>query len=275
MSDLGPFLDREAHRIRAEGDPLGAMLHRAARRRLVRRVATGAVALAVAGTSLGLAFAAFYPDDRARPAAPVPGPSASPTPGADWGLVVANGSSNKTAAQFAAALLAGEAVVPDIVVLTRPASARTVTTIHCHPAQEAEAVELRDEFFPGAELRPRIDPDTILVTVGDDFVGDNPSMFDHYLMVRRFMERRTEGQGAEGLLSERAARDYGEGVGGLSLYSYAEGERYQITSIFGTGDETSIATVHIVGRRGTTVESITVGDAEPADGRLEIIAAAM
>jgi hypothetical protein len=277
MSDLRGPLDNEAGRVHADPRALDEVIHRAERRRRARRIATGAVALAVAGGSLGLAYAAFRPGSDPRPAArPIPGPTITPAvERVPLGVIVANGSDTEAAAEFAAALLVGEAVTPEVVVATPPATPRDVTTIHCHPAREEEALQLRDEFFPGAVLRPRIDPRTLLVTVGDDFVRDNRAMFEHYMTVRGFMHRRTQGSGAEAYLSEAAARDYAERVGGLDLYAYAEGGRFQVTSIFGTQDETSIAAVRIMGPNRNRVESITVGDAEPQDGRLEILSAAL
>jgi hypothetical protein len=275
MSELRGPLDREARNVRADPRALDEVLRRAERRRRTRRIATGAVALAVAGGSLGLAYAAFRPGSDPHPAArPVPGPTTTPeVEPAPIAVIVANGSDTEAAAEFAAALLVGEAVAPDVVMVTRPAIHRDVTTIHCHPAREAEAVRLRDEFFPGAVLRPRIDPRALLVTVGDDFVRDNRAMFEHYMTVRGFMHRRTQGSGAEAFLAEAAARDYAEGVGGLDLYAYAEGGRFLVTSIFRTQEENSIAAVRIVGPARNKVESITVGDAEPQDGRPKVLAA--
>jgi hypothetical protein len=277
MSELRGPLDHEAGRVHADPRALDEVLHRAERRRHARRIATGAVALAVAGGSLGLAYAAFRPGTDPRPAGrPVPGPTPTPeVEPAPLGVIVANGSDTEAAAEFAAALLAGEAVTPEAVVVSPPATPRDVTTIHCHPAREEEALKLRDEFFPGAVLRPRIDPRTLLVIVGDDFVRDNRVMFEDYMTVRGFMDRRTQGSGAEAYLSEAAARDYAEGVGGLDLYAYAEGGRFQITSIFGTKDENSIVAVRLLGPNRTKVESITAGDAEPQDGRPEVLSAAL
>lgn len=273
MAELGPFLDDEARRVHADPGALDEVMRRAEHRRRIRRTATATLALAVAGASLSLAYAAFRPDPEAQPAGPAPGPTSSPTGEVVPGLVISNGSSTNAASRFAAALLVGEAVVPDVVVVSPPATHRAVTTIHCHPTREAEALRLRDEFFPGAELRPRIDPDTILVTVGDDFVRDNRTMFRDFMTVRRFMTRRTEGSGAEAFLSEDAARDYAQRAGGLDLYAYAEGGRFEVTSIYRAQDGRSIAAVRILGTARNTSESLTVGDAEPEDGRAEILAA--
>jgi hypothetical protein len=277
MSDLRGPLDHEAGKVYADPRALDEVIRRAERRRRARRIATGVVALAVAAGSLGLAYAAFRTGADTRPAGrPVPGPTNTPeVEPAPVGVIVANGSDTEAAGDFAAALLVGEAVAPDVVIVTRPATHRAVTTIHCHPGREDEALRLRDELFPGAELRPRIDPRTLLVAVGDDFVRDNRKMFEHYMTVRGFMNRRTQGSGAEAYLSEAAARDYANGVGGLDLYAYAEGGRFQITSIFGTQDEDSIAAVRIMGQNRTKVESITVGDTEPQDGRVEILSTAL
>jgi hypothetical protein len=272
MSELRRRMDREAEQVRADPRALDQMLHRAEQRRRTRRIATGAVALAVAGGSLGLAYAAFRPDPQAGPAGPVAGPTPSP-PNVIPGLVISNGSSTEGAAEFAAALLVGEAVVPDVVVVSPAATHGAVTTIHCHPTREAEASSIRDEFFPGAELRPRIDPDTILVTLGGDFVRNNRTMFQQFMTVRSFMTRRIEGSGAEALLSEDAARAYAEETGGLDLYSYTKGGRFDVTAIYRVPGGSSIAAVRILGPSRNTSETLTVGDPEPQDGEPKILAA--
>jgi hypothetical protein len=270
MSEFRPFLDREAHRVDADPGALDGVLRRAGRRRLVRRVTTGAVALAVAGASLGLAFAAFRPDRRADLAGPVVGPTPSSPAPVVPGILVSDGSSTEGADEFTAAFLRGEAAARYISV-TVPATHRAVTTIHCHPNRETEALRLRDEFFPGAELRPRVDPDTLLVTVGDDFVQDNGTLFEDFMTVRSFMTRRVEGSGAEALLSEDVAGAYAEGTEGLDLYAYAEGGRFDVRSIYRAEGGISIATVLMQGTAGRKAETLTVGDS--ADGRRQIVAA--
>jgi hypothetical protein len=82
MSDLRDFMDGEARRVRARDDALDGVLRRAERRRTVRRVATGAIALAIAGAGFGLAYGAFRPADlKPGGTGPVPGPTPSATYG--------------------------------------------------------------------------------------------------------------------------------------------------------------------------------------------------
>src|SRR5688572_11675851 len=117
MSEFRPFLDREARQVHGDPGALDAVLRRAERRRTMHRAAAGAVALAIAGGSLGLAYAAFRPDREVRPIGPVPGPTPSvvPSPHAIAGLLISNGSSTEAAAEFAVAILGAKGVAPDVV----------------------------------------------------------------------------------------------------------------------------------------------------------------
>jgi hypothetical protein len=282
MSEIRPHLDREARRVHAHPRALDDVMRRAERRRAVRRVTSGIVALAVAGGSIGLAYAAFRPDREARPAgAPLPGPSTTPqaTPTHWVGILVTNASSKEGAAELAAARLGAEGVPPDVVdVSDRPATgaaegetAAGRTTIFCHPNVEDVARSLRDRLFPGAELQGRIDPETIVVSVGDDFVRRNESMLANFMTVRTFMSRRVQGSGAESFLSDDAARDYAEDPG-LSLYGYAVGARFQITALH-LGVDVSARAVVRIEAGATGYETLTVGDNDPEDGVPEILAA--
>lgn len=278
MSELRPFLDREARRVHAEPGALDGVLRRAERRRTLRRTAAGAVALAIVAGSLGLAYAAFHPDRQARPVAgPTTTPEATPTP---WvRIVVTNASATEGAAELAAAMLAAEGVPPEAVEVSNrqvigaaegeTASGRT--TIFCHPNAEEVALSLRDRFFAGAELQGRIDPDSILVAVGDDFVRDNEVPLANFLTVRSFMTRRAQGSGAEAFLSDDAARDYTEGPG-LSLYGYTVGARFRITALH-PGEDGSARAVVRIDADATGYETLTVGDHDPEDGVPEILTA--
>jgi hypothetical protein len=278
MSELRPFLDRVARRIHADPGTLDQVLRRAERRRTLRRTAAGAVALAIAAGSLSLAYAAFLPDRQARPVAgPTTTPQATPTP---WvRIVVTNASATEGAAELAAAMLAAEGVPPDVVDVSdrqvigaaegEPASGRT--TIFCHPDAEEVALSLRDRFFAGAELQGRIDPDSILVAVGNDFVRDNEVALANFLTVRSFMTRRAQGSGAEAFLSDDAARDYAEGPG-LSLYGYTVGARSRITALH-PGEDGSARAVVRIDADATGYETLTVGDHDPEDGVPEILTA--
>jgi hypothetical protein len=273
MSEFRPFLDREARQVHSDPGALDAVLRRAERRRTIRRAAAGAVALAIAGGSLGLAYAAFRPDRETGPTGPVPGPTPSVVPSADViaGLVISNGSSTEAAAEFAVAILGAKGVAPDVVVVSPSETHRATTTIHCHPTRETEAAALRDRFFPGAELQGRIDPDSILVAIGDDFVRDNEALLANFMTVRSFMERRVEGAGAEVFLSDDAAGDYAEGPG-LSLYGYTVGARFRITALH-PGEDGSATAVVRIDAGATGYETLTVGDHDPGDGVSEILAA--
>ncbi|MGH2655301.1 MAG: LytR C-terminal domain-containing protein [Actinomycetota bacterium] len=270
MPDLYDFLDDEARRVRSEPGALGAVLDRAGRRRRTRRVATGGLALAVAGAGIGLAYAAFRPARQAQPGGfPVPGPSFSASPGPRLVSVV-NSSAIEGAADFAAAVMAAEGVGVDVVEVAPSGNPSDVTRIHRHPAHEEEAIRLRDRFFSGAELRPRIDPEVIEIRVGRDFIESRPVLFEQFAAVRSFMTRRLEGSGAEAFLSDDATRQYGSGQGGLALYEgVAEAPFFAIREIASGEDETAVAIV----TTGNRTERLTVGDHDPEDVRPEILAA--
>jgi hypothetical protein len=273
MSDLRPFLEREARRIRSGTDALDAVRRRAGRRRTTRRLVAGVVALALAGGGLGLAYAAFRSD---RDALPGTGPIPGPSPSADaiiTGVIIGDQSSADGGAVFARALLAGQGQPTEPMLL--PEGDGDITTIHCHPTREDDAVALRDRFFPGAELRPRIDPKTILVSIGDDFIENNAAMYDHFVVVQDFMRRRVQGIRADTLLATDAATAYHAGTGGLSLYGYAEGKAFTTQTLRGSEDDTVAKVVIFGADPGTPIagETLTVGDQEPEDGTPEILTA--
>lgn len=270
MPDLYDFLDDEARRVRSEPGALGAVLDRASRRRRSKRIATGALALAVAAGGIGLAFAAFRPARQAQQGGfPVPGPSVSASPGPRLVSVV-NSSAIEGAAEFAAAVMAAEGVGVDVVEVAPSGHPNDVTRIHRHPAHEEEAIRLRDRFFSGAELRPRIDPDVIEIRVGRDFIESRPVLFEQFAAVRSFMTRRLEGSGAEAFLSDDAARQYGSGQSGLTLYEgVADAPFFAVREIASGEDDTAVALVEA----GDHTERLTVGDKNPEDGRPEILAA--
>jgi hypothetical protein len=269
MPDLHDFLDDEARRVRSEPSALGAVLDRANRRRRARRVAAGVLALAVASAGFGLAYAAFRPSRTVEPGGlPVPGPSVSASPEIRT-ITVTNGSGIEGAAEFAAAVMAGEGVTIRTVEAAS-GHANDVTTIHRHPIREEEAIRLRDRFFPEAELLPRIDPEVIEVRDGGDFIDARPALFERFALVRSFMTRRLEGDGAEAFLSDDAARQYEAGEDGLSLYSEVEDAPFfSIRQISPQENDTAVAVV----AAGVRTEQLTVGDGDPQDGRLEILEA--
>jgi hypothetical protein len=259
MPDLRDFLDDEARRVRSEPGALGAVLDRASRRRRSKRIATGALALAVAAGGIGLAFAAFRPARQVEPGnVPVPGPRPSISPVDITGLIVTNHTGIQGASEFAVAMMAAEGVVADVVAVP-PEGRSERTAIYSHTLREEEAIDLRDRLFPGAELRPPIDPEVIEIRVGRDFIDARSSLFESFAVVRSFMTRRIEGGGAEAFLSEEAARQYTNGVGGLSLYGYAEeAPFFRITAISPNEEASAVASVTI----GDREEQLTLGRGE-------------
>ena len=279
MPDLHDFLDDEARRVRSNPGALSAVVERAHRRRRATRLVTGVVAVAIAAGGIGLTYAAFDFGTTLRPGGgPLPGPSPSVTPDVRSipGLVLSNDSTMQGAAEFAAALLAGEGVTPIPEFVAARGGSSEVTGIHCHPTREAEAILLRDRFFPGAELRPRIETDSILVRIGNDFVHRNAEMFDIFMTVRSFMTRRVEGSGAEAFLSADSADAFESGKSGLSLYAYVRGGAFGIESLVPQDDGSAVVEVYIVTPEGgdaVASEKLTVGDGDQQDGRAEILQA--
>lgn len=255
MPDLHDSLENEARRVLSEPGALGAVLERAGRRRRAKRIATGALALVVAGAGFGLAYAAFRPARQVEPGGvPVPGPSVSASP-VIRAVIVINHSGIQGASQFASAVMAADGIVADVVVVPSEGSDER-TAIYCHPTREAEAIRLRNRFFPGADLRPRIDPEEIEIRVGQDFIDARRDLFELFIAVRSFMTRRLEGSGAEAFLSAKAARQYGSGD--LALYEgVADASFFSIQSIWPVADETAVALVQTDGQ----TERLTAGTA--------------
>jgi hypothetical protein len=275
--------DAEAGRVRGPAEALDSVLRRADRRRRTRRIASGAVALAVAGAAFGLAYEAFGPGREARPAStPLPGPTATPTPSSDQASpppLELHVTADPPLAGYVIALLEGQG---DIVraggysVGAEPTNggARTeTTTLFCHPNLEAEARRLRDAFFPGAELRTSLDQTSIGVVIGEDFARREAEEIANYVLVEQFMTARGRGSGAETFLSIDATRQYERQEGGLSLYSYVSGSDSLIAAVLpGDGDGSTIIVRFLTASGGYT-ETITVGDADSVDGTPEILAA--
>jgi hypothetical protein len=148
MDDLRKYLDEEARRVETGPDPLEAVKRRAGRRRVTRQVGTGALALAVAGAGLGVAFSAFRGGSGVRP---LVGPtnSLSPWPPSNI-LVVGPGNLGDAASALASRLdKAGHDVN---IVFCADCPVHPSTTIQYRPDAEAEAESIRSEFLPGADL---------------------------------------------------------------------------------------------------------------------------
>src|SRR5919108_5368650 len=269
------FLDDEARRLRSEPGALGAVVERAKRRRRTRRLVTGTVALILAAGGIGLTYAAFVPGMPTRPGVgPVPGPTPTASPWVITGLIISNQSDTEGAAEFAAALLAGERVVTEATQLGGGEGSRETTAIYCHPNREAEAIELRNRFFPGADLFPRITEDQIEVRIGDDFVRGHRHLFNLYITARSFMTRRVEGSGAEAFLPADVAEEYEREGSGLSLYAYTMGGAFRITALVPWEYGHVWAEVDIVTPESGEViasERILLFNVDPADRSGEIL----
>lgn len=263
MPDLHDSLENEARRVRSEPGALGAVLERASRRRRAKRIATGALALVVAGAGFGLAYAAFRTARQVEPGGlPVPGPTPSALATAIAGLIVTNHSGIQGASEFAVARLGADGIIADVVVVP-PEGREERTAIFCHPLREDEAIDLRDRFFPGAVLRPRIDPEFIEVRIGRDFIEANANLFDAFAVVRSFMTRRVEGAGAEAFLAGDADDDFNM-ASGPSLYGYIRGGAFDIAAVSPVVDGTTVIEVVIVTPEGgdaVVLEHVTVGEA--------------
>jgi hypothetical protein len=233
MSEFRPFLDGEAQRVHSDPGALDAVRRRAERRRVIRRAAAGAVALAIAAGSLGLAYAAFLPDRQARPAgAPVPAPTT--TSGTEPIAVIVEATSERVASAAATLIEAeGSFIHPSGVDLNiavvEDASPESVTRLFCSGVAEPVGVRIRDSVFPGAELHGRIDPGSILVKVGQDFEREHrsliaatpPAFLEIRAFVNDFLRARRTAAGAGTYLGENARAAYAAHEGGLDLLGYA------------------------------------------------------
>jgi hypothetical protein len=230
MPDLGDLLDDEASRVRGGPGALDAVLRRAGRRRRTRRIASGVLALALAGGAFGLAYAAFRPSGRPTPAGrPIPGPSVTPTSDdatpPPLRLRLLNGARVETLANSTALRLESEAPLERGYLVVEHGFAQThraVTGIFCPPYLDVEAERLRDWLFPGAEIHGAIPNDRYELTVilGEDYAARNERQTAAYALFTDFLDRRAIGSGAEELLSPDAAALFRQRYGGLSLYGY-------------------------------------------------------
>jgi hypothetical protein len=288
MSDLHDELDREARRVRGGTDTLGSVLRRVRRRRMARRAASGAVALAIGAASLLVAYSAFGPGGGVRPAgSPTPGPTPTtddetPPP---LEIALANGTVRAELPQYAAAVLRYQGVfirdggyeIGDRGFPEAEAGPYEVTTFFSSPGMEAEAIRLRDALFPGAELRPASpsEGDVLGLIVGEDFARRHREELRAFAFVREFMEHRYRGSGAEPFLSEQALAEYDREEGGLSLYGYTAGVEHtsQILA-WGTtasGSHRAIVRITTEGSDRLRHESLTVAAVAETGGTQWII----
>jgi hypothetical protein len=287
MSELRRRLDAEAGEVRADPRALDNVLRRAERRRRARGITTAVVALAVAGGTLTLAYAAFTPGRETRPAVPVPGPTASPQAEEPapppLRIEVVSGVPGPDAGQAAAALISGLGGIDGrtYVPTWEGEQARepfATTAIYCPPPLDHAAFELQAELFPGASIRPLFPggPFDMKVVVGADFERDSQDVIAAASFIEDFMRSRQTRDGqANRMLSDVAADAYHRGVAGLELFGYTDD--YQLVALY-TGQGLAIhAVVRIVDTDEDVVrwETLGVGDPEPEDGRLEILSAAL
>jgi hypothetical protein len=221
MGDLRDNLDREARRVSGDRGALDRIMGRARRRRTARRVAGGALALAIAGAGLGVAYGAFRGPDSAGPAV---GPTPITSPTARVRLL--DGADDPGAMAVARALIreAGFRIVEE-----GPAGhAYETTTIACPSAFDYEAMEIARVLrvhasIVGALPNPGYE---LTVYIGEDFATEE------YEFVRGgigdFINARRDGA-AESYLAPSARDDYFETSGrteplGDELYLYPEEE---------------------------------------------------
>lgn len=245
MGEFQDRMDQEARRVHGGPDAFLQVLDRAARRRRARRVASGVLGLAVAAAGLGIAYAAFTPEDpQARPggSAPVPGPSVSATPTtqetpAGLPIEVLSGTESDSPAAYMAARLASEGVfVRDggyrVLASGNATHEPPRTLILCSPRYDHEAERLQQAFFPGARIDLALpdQPVALRIILGRDFEDQDDGGFRAFALAEAFMGARVLGRDAERFLSEKAAAKYEAREGGLSLYGYPDGG-YKVTGL--------------------------------------------
>jgi hypothetical protein len=285
MSELRPYLDREAGRVRTDPGALDAVTRRAERRRAIRRVTSGVVALAVAGGSIGLAYAAFRTDGEGRPAGqPVPAPTptggqATPEP---LPIEILSGTENDTPAAYVAARLAGEGHAIreggyDVVLTGTATHQPPHTVILCPPMFDHEASLLQQALFPTARIDGALpDEDVALrIILGRDLEEQDDGGLEAFDVAEAFMGfRALRDDRAHRFLSDLAADQYHRGEGGLELFGYAEGG-YELTAL-SPAESGAFAVVARIFERGSDrvrIETLAVGDQDPEDGTPEILSA--
>jgi hypothetical protein len=283
MSELQRRLDGEAQQVQAESRALDDVLHRAERRRRVRRIVTGAVALAVAGGSLGLAYAAFRPGADTHPAGrPVPGPTPTEATTSDPLPIEIIGDTHAQA--YLLARLAGEGSAIreggyDVVLRGNGTHQPAHTLINCPAEFDHEAQILQQALFPTASIGPALpDEDVALrITLGRDFEEQDDGGLTALEFTQAFMAVRVlPDDQAHRYLSDNAADQYHRGEGGLELFGYADGG-YRVTALSSREAGGFVTVVQIFDGSSGLVreETLAVGDDDPQDGRLEILSAAL
>jgi len=277
MSELRRRLDREAGRVHADPRARNDVLHRAERRRRARRIATGVVALAVAGGSLGLAYAAFRPGADTRPAGrPVPGPTSTADQGSADALPIeiVGGAEGDATTAYLLARLAGEGPAIrdggyDVIVTVRDRADRPDhTLINCPLEFDHEAELLRQSMFPTAIIGPMVPDEEVAlrITLGRDLEEQDDGGLAAFELTETFMRFRALGDGrANELLADEAADQYHRGEGGLELFGYVNGG-FRVISIR-PGEGGGFVVVVLVFERE---ETLLVGDPDPGDDRDQV-----
>ena len=259
MSDLHGPLDREARRVRGTDDALESVRRRLERRRRTRRVAAGALALAIGGSGLALAYTAFRPGAEGGPsAAPTAGPTGSPIPGPTTTgvplpgptptgheplrlvgveVTITDGAHVEDLWELAKLIVESGGYGPRhggyVVTNDRLESVPSdVTYLDCAPELAHEARRLRELFFPDAQIRAGLPPGNtrVHISLGRDFSEAHAADLAAFDVLEAFMDRRVAGSGAERHLYETAATAYQQGEGGLDLYAYARSQPYAVTA---------------------------------------------
>jgi hypothetical protein len=246
MSELKRSMEREAARVRAEEHAMQSVMARAARRRTARRAGGIVLALAIAGMSLGLAYAAFRPGDISRPATiPSPLPSSdvqrvAPIP-ADTSLFIDDRTGVRGLDARVSRILSdlfGGAIAASWLENPSPEEIAQQSQIRYAPGSEEAARQLAERFFPGApvtaatkEIYLSEQPMDVELVLGADYTSYEPLTLrlDIVEFMESFVESRNDGSGAESFLAATATERYEEHQDGLQLYSYwPEGQTFEL-----------------------------------------------
>jgi hypothetical protein len=178
VKQVGEFrdrLDEEARRVSADAGAFDGVKRRAGRRRIRRQVASGVLALVIAGGSFALAFAAFRGTGPSRPAA-------GPSPSDPVAVRVVSSSGDPGTGVAVASTLneAGYEVVPNLEDAGRDYK---TTTIACPPWFDDEASRIADHLgveakIVGALPNPGFD---VTVYVGKDYARADVAQLEAWI----------------------------------------------------------------------------------------------
>ena len=284
MPDLRGRMDDEARRVRAGDDALESVVRRADRRRVARRATGTFLALAVAAGGVGLAYATFRPGNGARPSG---GPTAEPTSSArapipeGIHLVVLDAApalEELPLVSYLEHFLNPELQRYRILGATETEGSE-VTVLMYQPGYEDEASALRDDFFPGADVRPDHEASDapLRIVIGEDFEARHGAHVRNLATTYDFMWARVRGQTerVEPLLWASAADQFAAHEGGMDLYAYTQRATFEILVVSRNDAQTRI---HVRIRQpnedgyAEAFETLTVGDVD-GDGAPEVLSA--